>query len=260
LDLGGAEINMAGFNITANIVSNVFETDGDIVCGNSTLTKTGNGTWIFGGNESSANTLMLTVAGGVVMMQRNGYTISGDGADKDVNGINRSLIVESNSLVLDNSSGTPQINPKPAAGGGIGDSVLLTSGGVFDLNGDSETPYSIAMNTGGTFRNGNSGTTSALNVASGQSLALGDSTCQFYVASNSTLTIQCPITGSGSLTMSGLGELDLTSSNAYTGETIIGLGLEPKLVHGCKWQPRADVADWTNLEWLRRGHGFGDDS
>jgi autotransporter-associated beta strand protein len=219
LDLGSGEISCAAGSVTVNVMSNFFETDGDIVCGNSTVTKTGNGTWIFGGFATTANTLQMTVAGGVVMMDRTGYTIAGDGAD---NG--HSLIVESNALVLDSSSFVPQINPKPGSSGGTGDSMLLTLGGVFDLNGDSETPYSITMNTNGTFRNGNSGTASVLNVASGQSLTLGDTTCQFYVTSNSTLTIECPITGPGGLTTSGLGELELMSSNSYTGETVIESG------------------------------------
>jgi autotransporter-associated beta strand protein len=219
LDLGSGEINMSGVNLTVDVVSNVFETDGDIVCGNETVTKTGNGTWIFGGYATSVNTLQMTVAGGVVMMNRIGYTIAGDGAD---NG--HSLIVESNALVLDSSAGIPQINPAPGSSSGTGDSMLLTTGGIFDLNGDSEKPYYIIMNTNGTFRNGNSGTSSTLNVASGQSLTLGDATCQFYVTSNSTLTIECPMTGPGGLTMSGLGELDLTTTNSYTGETTIESG------------------------------------
>jgi autotransporter-associated beta strand protein len=220
LDLGSGQIVCSSGSLTVDVITNYFETDGDIVCGNSTVTKTGNGTWIFGGFATTANTLQMTVAGGVVMMERSGYTIAGDGAD---NG--HSLIVESNALVLDNSSGLPQINPKPGSSSGTGDSMLLTSGGVFDLNGDSETPYAITMNTGGTFRNGNSGTASTLNVASGQSLTLGDTTCQFYVTSNSTLTIECPMIGvGGGLEMTGLGELDLTTTNSYTGETIIGSG------------------------------------
>ncbi len=214
LDLGSGPITAnIGGNTTLNIVSNTFETDGAITCGNDWIIKTGNGTWICGGGGS----LQATVTGGMLVMQSASPTIAGDGAIPG----GYSLVVESKALVLDNGGGAPQIS--------TGSAILLTLGGILDLNGNSETPDAITMDTGGTVRNGTIATAATLSTANGAAFTLGDATCQFYVASNSTLTIDASITGTGGMTVSGLGELDLTGTNDYTGETIIqsaALGLQ----------------------------------
>jgi autotransporter-associated beta strand protein len=196
-----------------NVVSNTFETDGDLVTGNNIVTKTGMGTWIMGGTADNNNNIILTVNEGEVILEKtSGYAIgnrSGGG-----------LTVESNALVFDNGQGVAQV------GHGQGVAVTLESGGVFDIYGNTETFDSLAMSGGGTLQNGDSGSAASLSVTGTDTgiFSLGDTNCVFNVVSNAILTINATISGTGSLVMSNLGELYLAQSNSYTGQTLIQSG------------------------------------
>jgi autotransporter-associated beta strand protein len=204
LDLGPGELFVPGGTITVTILSNMFETDGNASYGNSQFIKAGVGTWVVGGNQGLQGTV---TAGTLELASPIGGAIGSSSS--------AGLIVESNALVFDNGAGTPQVSSADTC------PMTLTNGGVYDLNGNAESFYSLAMSSGGTVRD--SGGSTSLTILAGN-LTLGDTNCQFNVTNGATLTLTGAIVGSGSLVANGLGELDLDSSNSYTGETIIESG------------------------------------
>lgn len=215
LDLGSATVTSANNTapIFVNVVSNTFETDADVITGNNIVTKIGQGTWIMGGSADNNNNLILAAAAGeVVLAKSSGFAIGNRGGG--------GLTVESNALVLDEGDGNPNV------GNGQGVAVVFESGGVFDLNGNTETFDSLAMSGGAILQNGDSGSGATLNVTGDNTglFVLGDTNCIFNVVSNATITINASISGSGSLVKSNLGELYLTEGNSYSGETLIQSG------------------------------------
>jgi autotransporter-associated beta strand protein len=153
----------------------------------------------------------MAVTAGVVDMARPfGYVIGNYG------GAHRGLIVESNSLVLDDGNGNPQL--------GHGENVPLTleTGGIFDLNGNNETVDALVMN-GGILQNENTNSSlSTLTITySGGVATLQGGTNQFNVGQTASLTINAAITGSGTFVMNGPGVLTLMTNNTYTGQTTI---------------------------------------
>jgi autotransporter-associated beta strand protein len=210
LDFAGT-INCAAFPITLTIVSNTFECDGDIVSGNQLITKAGQGTLYLGGATDNNNNLEMAVTAGEVIMARlSGFSL----ANRPGNG----LTVESNALVLDAGNNIPQI------GNGNNVPVLLESGGVFDINGNTETVDELTMN-GGILRNGNSNTQSTLSIVYSNGIVMLEGTSnQFAFAPGASLLLNALVTGTGSLVVNGMGELNLSSNNTYTGQTTIQSG------------------------------------
>jgi hypothetical protein len=119
-------------------------------------------------------------------------------------------VVESNALVMDDGIGTPQI------GHGANIPVTLESGGIFDINGNSETVDSLLLN-GGILRNEdtNYGFSTLSIVYPGGVVTLQGATNQINVGQTATLTIDATITSNGSFVMNGPGALILTSNNTY---------------------------------------------
>jgi autotransporter-associated beta strand protein len=123
---------------------------------------------------------------------------------------------------------TVQSNALAIITGGTGDqiadnnAVVLNTGGVLDLNGNSETVGSVANNNG-VLRNGLVGSTASL-TASGI-VTLTGASCVFDDPDSaaSLIVTATDVTGSGSLVKSGLGLLNL-STNSYTGNTTISNG------------------------------------
>lgn len=221
------QANVAAANnappLFVDVVSNTFETDGDLGVGNNVVTKTGAGTWIIGGFADSGNQIQAVVAAGTVVLARESGTAI---ANRPGSG----LTVESNALVLDNGNGVEQI------GNGEGVPILLQSGGILDLYGNSETVDSLT-NNGGVLQNGAAGSSATLTITYVKlpnfpgAVTLDSSTSnQMNVASNATLTIDAPLIGPGGLSMNGWtnpstgGVLNLEDSNTYSGETTIGSG------------------------------------
>jgi autotransporter-associated beta strand protein len=210
LDLGSGEITMENNvpPVSVNVLSNTLENDGTIIVGNNVLTKTGNGTWLIAGTGDNA--VQMVVAGGVLDLAQSGYAILSSGVG---------FTVESNAIAFD-------VNGSQIDSGNGDDPVILESGGVFDINGQIESFDSLSI-TNGIFRNSaiNSFSTLTLNYPAGGNLVtLGGTNSQFDVASGATLTITGNVVGGGSLVMTGLGELELSGSNGYTGDTIIESG------------------------------------
>jgi autotransporter-associated beta strand protein len=208
LDLGYQTIVDASGPLTVTIVSNIFSTEGSITSGNSVITKAGNGTWVIGGGYSSTHQLQLSVSAGQVNLAKSANAI----------GIGSSgLTVLAGGLALDINSS--QIYH------GSGTYVPVTlNGGVWDLNGQNETVDKMEITNGGTLQNSATGSTSTLAMDTTNMFLLGGANCQFNVAATGTMNINATIAGTGSLVKNGLGLLNLTTNNAYTGNTLINNG------------------------------------
>jgi fibronectin-binding autotransporter adhesin len=201
--------------VTVTVVSNTLEWDQDIGKGNQLITKAGAGTLIIGGYADGNNALGMTVAAGVVEFNRTiGLAIANSTA------AHAGLIVESNALVFDGpNNGNPQI------GHGANTPVTLELGGIYDLNGNSETVDSLLLN-GGVLQNEDTNySQSTLNmIYPGGVVTLEGATNQINVGQTATLTINATITGSGSFAMNGPGTLTLTGYDTYTGQTTVESG------------------------------------
>jgi autotransporter-associated beta strand protein len=98
-------------------------------------------------------------------------------------------------------------------------------GGAFDLNGQSERLDVLAISYGGTVRNSATNSVSTLTLISTSVLTLANADSLFDVtAVDGELDINALITGAGSLVKTGLGVLNLSSNNTYTGNTTVSGG------------------------------------
>ncbi|MDB6018813.1 MAG: Autotransporter-associated beta strand repeat protein [Pedosphaera sp.] len=218
LDLGPATINANNGQVMFwNIVTNTLTTEGDIASGNTTITKMGKGTLVIGGSGSASQFTGIINEGQVDLAKQVGVAVASGG---------QGLLVQSNSVVrITGDTGNQIAN---AANSYI--LTRLSSGGVLDLNGRSETLDMLSI-TNGILRNGAGGTISALTIVGTtgahptNTLTLTDVNCQFDVpAADAELDIAATIDGAGSLVKTGLGTLSLLNSNNYTGNTTISNG------------------------------------
>ena len=199
-------------SITVNVVSNTLTTFGDITSGNTTVIKSGLGTWKMAGSSSGANNLGLVVSAGQVQMAK-----ASGGQSIGVGTIG--LTVQANALAIDENSfqvhSDTLSTPVP----------VTLSGGVWDLNGWSENVDKLFISNGGTLRNGAAASTSTFTAISGYPATLTGTNCQFdVVAADGNLNFNGIITGSGSLVKTGAGVLNLNSNNTYTGNTTVSGG------------------------------------
>jgi autotransporter-associated beta strand protein len=195
-----------GGNFSVNVVTNTLITAGDVVPGNNLLHKTGQGTWDISGYGTSAQNLNLSVDQGTVLLDKS--------SGQSINGIAFGLIVQSNALAIITGSSGDQIANNNA--------VTLSTGGVLDLNGNTETVGSVSE-TNGVLRNGLPGSAADLTV-DGTVILTGTSGVFDVPDSAASLTITATdVTGSGSLVKTGLGLLNL-STDSYTGNTTISNG------------------------------------
>jgi autotransporter-associated beta strand protein len=207
LTFGAGQISASfGISFSVNVVSNTLITQGNVVPGNNLLHKIGQGTWDIAGFGSTAQNLSLSVDQGTVMLDKT--------SGPAVNNPGSGLTVQSNALAIITGGTGDQIADNNA--------VVLNTGGVLDLNGNSETVGSVANNNG-VLRNGLVGSTASL-TASGI-VTLTGASCVFDDPDSaaSLIVTATDVTGSGSLVKSGLGLLNL-STNSYTGNTTISNG------------------------------------
>jgi fibronectin-binding autotransporter adhesin len=209
--------------LTVNIVSNTLTTEGDIVSGNSTLTKTGAGTWVVAGS-GGGNALTVVVNQGELDLARTGNAAIGTGG-AGANGASAGLTVQSGALAKITGTTGNQITD------GKYIPVVLNSGGAFDMNGQNETVDLVSM-TDGILRNGLSGSTSTLTVLQTagshptNAITLNDVDCQFDVpATDAVLNVSAIVNGSGTLVKTGLGTVTLLESNNYTGNITVSNGI-----------------------------------
>jgi autotransporter-associated beta strand protein len=206
LDFGAGTIAASGGgNFSVNVVTNTLITEGNIIPGNNVLHKTGQGTWDITGAGSTAQNLNLSVDEGTVKLDK--------AAGPSINGTTIGLLVQSNALAVITGSDGNQISDNIA--------VTLSTGGVLDLYGNSETVGQLAT-TNGVLRNSLAGGTSTLTAGP---MTLTGTSCVFDVSDSvASLTVTATdVTGSGSLVKTGLGLLNL-STNSYTGNTTISNG------------------------------------
>jgi autotransporter-associated beta strand protein len=212
LDLNTMQINIPNGigGMTLNVASNTLYTEGLIVNNNTTVTKTGGGTWDIGGGAGGTESLGLIVSGGKVILEKSGQAITG--------GNNFGLTVNANGLVVDGNSF--QIHSASA----VAVPVNL-SGGVWDLNGFNENIDKLNLGSGGTLRNSATSSISTLRITPGDMAQLSGTNCTFDIeAPDAALNFNGIIAGSGPLVKIGAGLLNLNSNNVYTGNTIIENG------------------------------------
>jgi fibronectin-binding autotransporter adhesin len=211
LNLGSGTVNVTlPGNMTLNVVSNTLVTAGSINAGNTTVHKTGLGIWdIQGDVPNSSQILGLSIDQGTVLFDK----IAGFVVNHPIG-----LLVQSNALVYETGIGgptQPEVNPAYQ--------VTLSTGGVWDLNGQSEAAGAFT-DSNGVLRN------SSINGISGFTNNVVPSTitgtnCVFDVTnSGAVLNIATVLSGSGSLVETGSGLVDLLYTNTYTGNTTVNGG------------------------------------
>ncbi|MGA2867951.1 MAG: autotransporter-associated beta strand repeat-containing protein, partial [Verrucomicrobiota bacterium] len=214
LNLGaGAILVTLPSGLTVNVVSNTLITQGNINAGNILVNKTGLGTWDIAGSGVNSGTLTMTIDQGTVLFDKTtGFVI-----DNSASG-GAGLLIQSNALVFETGIGgptQPQINPL--------DPVALSDGGVWDLNGNSETVGDFT-NSDGALRNSSASGISGLTNDVSASVIMGTD-CDFDVTnSGAVLNIATVLSGSGSLVKTGAGLVDLLDTNTYTGNTTVSGG------------------------------------
>ena len=188
-----------------NVASNTLTFGGAFTSGNSTVTKTGQGKLVLGGSGVSQFTGNVNEGELVLAHDANQAIGSGNAS--------YGLLAQSNAVAK--LAGTLQ-NQIPDA-----IPVKLNAGGVFDMNGNSETVSSLSM-TNGLLRNGAVGGASTLTAAN---VVLRNTNNLFDVPdAGSSLVVVGNVTGTGSLVKTGSGSADLQSAGSYTGNTTVSAG------------------------------------
>ncbi len=219
LDLGGATVAITtGASQNWNIVSNKLTLEGDLLIGNATITKIGNGTLAIIGVATASQASFIVNQGELDAQRSVGVTFGNGGSG-------HGFQVQSNAVVklLPGGNGNQIIN-------GSYNVPILNAGGVLDMDGSSEIVDGLTI-TNGVLRNSNPGTISTLTVTptagvhATNAVILGDVNNLFDVpTSDAELDIAGGVTGSGSLVKTGLGIVNLLGINSYTGNTTISNG------------------------------------
>jgi autotransporter-associated beta strand protein len=217
LDLGTAPMTPnSGCTMTWNIVSNALTLSGDILSGNTLITKIGKGTLVLAG-FSTVNQMNLMVNDGEVDLAHDAGSAIGTG------GGTPGLFAQSNSVVKITGGGGNQI---------IGTGYIqtrLSSGAVFDLNGQSESLDMLTM-TNSTLRNSSVGGNSTLTIVGTagthptNAVTLTGVNQLDVPDTNAVLTVDSIVNGTGSLVKTGLGAATLMQSNNFTGNLTVGGG------------------------------------
>ncbi len=152
-------------SITVDIVSNTLTTDGAILNNNTTVIKTGNGTWDMTGSANGQSLGLEISAGEVTFGMTGGQAITG--------GNNVGLTVQPGALAQD------QQNQQIHSDSAVALPVNLF-GGTWDLNGYNENVDKLSLTSGGTLQDSGS-SSSTINLISGYTASLTGTNCQFEV-------------------------------------------------------------------------------
>ena len=227
---GPLNLNKGTLIYTGTGESTVRQVNGTAGTTNTIDIATGNNMEISGRVTSSAAWVINKNNGGTL-------TLSGSG-DNSFLGAN----VNGGTLILNKTSGTGHAigNPLNVASGATvqlagngypseivsnaASPVTISSGGVFDANGQNNGWFSLILSgTGiggtGALINSAASTPSTLSIGAGTTLAANAT-----VGGPGSITLPNPVTGSGSLTYSGTGILSLQATNNYSGGTFITSG------------------------------------
>jgi len=172
------------------------------------LTKTGAGTLTLGGTADNASLAVAVTAGTVVFNKTSdsGHHAVGSAYVRAANG------------------GTIQLSGSGGAQFWSGSCLTVTNGGVFDMNGLSESFLAVTnagtgISKGGALINSAASTTSTLTLSGGMILS-GNSS----VGGAGNITIPSVISGGFALTNVGTGTLTLSGANTYSGGTTVKSG------------------------------------
>ncbi len=227
---GGTAIEMNGANATINAITvdtGVTATIGTDITGSTGVGKTGAGTLVLnsaksytGGTTITAGTLQLgdgatngSVAGNITnnatLAFNNGVAqtfagdISGTGA-----------LTKSGAEVL-TLTGTNTFAGKTTITAGF---VAASGESKFGANPGAFTADQISLNGGGIQSNGN------INFSSNRGLTLAAGGGTFNSVGSDVITLTNVVTGSGALTKTGAGELQIDGANTFTGGLVINDG------------------------------------
>lgn len=212
LDFGIVAVNQASQGTKVlNVVSNRLTFGGPFVSGNSTMVKIGQGTLVLAGSASGNQSQFVgEVNEGVLELAHDFGSAIGSGNSGD------GILVQSNAVAKLTGSFANQI-PNDVE-------TRLNAGGVFDMNGNSETIALLRM-TNGVLRNGLAGTASTLTTVNGNGVILRKADNVFDVSdAAASLTIDGNVTGPGSLVKSGAGAVTVLGTNTYSGNTSVSNG------------------------------------
>ena len=208
-------ITFTNFNVTILVSNSVSLTLAGSLGGSSTVTKNGLGTLIYFGSTANTYTNLTTVNEGELDLAKSGVqAIAPWGAG----------------LVIGDGSGTDTVR---YMGGyqifSVVTPITITSSGVLDLNGYSDTASPFTLN-GGQITTGAGVLTVSGTVKIGGNVTVSgnvalSSTLMFTNAVASTiLHMNAGISGSYGITKTGVGYLFLSASNSYTGLTVVQQG------------------------------------
>jgi fibronectin-binding autotransporter adhesin len=227
---GGTALNLGGASAAVNTITTDSAVNAAIatdITGSTGLTKAGAGTLTFtgtksytGGTTTSGGTLQLgdgTTNGAVTgNVTNNAILAFNNGSDQtfsnDVSGSGALTKTATGVLTL---TGTNTYAGKTTITGGFiaagGESKFGNSPGSF-------TPDQITLNGGGIQSNGN------INFSSNRGLTLGAGGGTFNAVGTDQITLTNGVTGSGALTKTGSGDLNIDGANTFTGGVVINEG------------------------------------
>ncbi|MGZ4973407.1 MAG: beta strand repeat-containing protein, partial [Limisphaerales bacterium] len=185
---------------------------------------TGSAAWLVNKIDSGTLTISGAADNSFLGLNVNGGTvILNKTSASNVHAIGNPLTVNSGGTVQLSGAGTTQIFNNASA------PVTITSGGVFDANGQSETFNKLTLSGNG------SGSGALINSAASTTSAL---TASIVLAGNTTIggagniTLPSVVSGTGVLTYAGTGTLTLSAANTYSGTTVVSAGLLDGTVNG----------------------------
>jgi autotransporter-associated beta strand protein len=172
-------------------------------------TKTGAGTLILGGNVDNPSLTMAINQGAVIITKSSATNVHGLGGGT-------SSVASGATLQMSGSGNFDIFNT----------CVLnVSSGGVFDLGGQSDNMSTLTIS--GTGISGNGALINSVNATtsfltnSGSGIVLAGPTT---ISGPGNITFVSKVTGTGPITYAGTGTLTMTNASTYTGGTIINSG------------------------------------
>jgi fibronectin-binding autotransporter adhesin len=210
LSFGSVAANQSGQGTKIlNVVKGSLTFGGNFTSGNSTIIKTGQGTLVLSGYASGQNSQFTgEIDEGELDLAHDGGSAIGTG------NAGFGILVQSNAVAKLTGLSLSQIPDDVPA--------RLSAGGIFDLNGNSETVGGLFM-TNGVLRNGLATTVSTLTAANGVILASANNVFDVPSA-DAELHVAGNVTGAGALVKTGLGLVNLQGANSYTNNTTVSAG------------------------------------
>jgi autotransporter-associated beta strand protein len=189
-----------------NVPAGSLEVDGQITCSSATsFSKTGAGTLILGGAGDNSGLSMAINQGEVIIAKTSSSSVHGLGGGA-------SSVAGGAELQLGGSGGFDLSNTCTLA---------VSSGGLFDLGGQSESMSTLTLSGAGPGGNGaliNSSATASSLTNAGSGVVLAANTT---IGGSGNITLASVVGGGYALTYAGSGTLTLSAANTYSGGTTI---------------------------------------